>query len=374
MADNWVGTWMAAPQLTEPANLPPAPGFSDTTLRQVIRVTLGGKQIRVRFSNEFGMMPLTLTSVHIAKPAAGGAIRTETDRGLTFERGASVTIPPGGIAISDTISYDLPPLSDLAVTLHTQTSSHDITGHPGSRCTSYLCAGDHVSEPDLTSASKIDHWYFLSGVEVQARRGSGAVVTLGDSITDGRGSPTNGNGRWPDFLAQRLQRERATSDRVAVLNAGIGGNCVIRGGLGPPALARLDRDVLTRPGARWLIVFEGINDLGTRSSSASDMIAAYKQIIVLARARGLRIYGATILPCGKSFYFTPELEAARQEINEWIRNGNGFDAVIDLDAVLRDPAIPSQLAAIAESPDHLHPSGLAYKILAESIDLRLFTH
>lgn len=376
MPSNWIGTWMAAPQLTEPANLPPAPGFADVTLRQIVRVSLGGRQIRVRFSNEFGTAPLTLLSAHAAKPSRDGAIRAETDRPLTFQGKPSVTIPPGAAVASDPLSFDLPPLSDLAVTLHTRTSTSDITGHPGSRCTSYLCEGDHVSAPglmNLAGASSIDHWYFLSGVEIPAHSGAGAVVTLGDSITDGRGSPTNGNGRWPDYLAQRLQADRATADRVAVLNAGIGGNCVIRGGLGPPALARFDRDVLAQPGVRWLILFEGINDLGTRSAFGAQLIAAYKQIIARAKARGIRVYGATILPCGQSFYFTPELEAARQEINAWIRTGRGFDAVIDLDAALRDPAIPTQLSVKAESPDHLHPSGLGYKVLAEAIDLRLFT-
>jgi lysophospholipase L1-like esterase len=199
------------------------------------------------------------------------------------------------------------------------------------------------------------------------------MVTLGDSITDGRGSPTNGNGRWPDYLAQRLQANRATAGRVAVLNAGIGGNCVIRGGLGPPALARLDRDVLSQPDARWLVVFEGINDLGTRSASGPELIAAYKQIIGRARARSLQVYGATILPCGQSFYFTPELESARQEINQWMRTSRAFDAIIDLDAALRDPKNPSQLSTTAESPDHLHPSGLGYKVLADALYLNLFT-
>lgn len=362
---------MAAPQLTEPGNLPPAPHFMDSTLRQVIRVTLGGKQLRVRFSNEFGTAPLTLNAVHIAKAVAGGAIRPDTERPLLFQGKPTVTVAPGAFAISDAIELDVPPLSDLTVTLHTRMTSRDITGHPGSRCTSYLSEGNHVSAPDLTNTTRIDHWYFLSGVEVEAKNGAAAVVTLGDSITDGRGSPTNGNGRWPNYLAKRLQVTKATA-QVAVLNAGIGGNCVIRGGLGPPTLARLDRDVLNQPGARWLVVFEGINDLGTRSASGADLIAAYKQIIIRAKARGLRVYGATILPCGQSFYFTPELEKARQEINEWIRTGKAFDTIIDLDAAMRDANMPSQLSAAAESPDHLHPSGMGYKVLADAFDLQLF--
>jgi lysophospholipase L1-like esterase len=371
MFGSGVGTWMAAPQLTEPGNLPPEPGFVDTTLRQVVRVTLGGRQVRVRFSNEFGTEPLTLTAAHIAKPGDGGKIVAATNRPLVFGGRASVTIPPGATVISDVCSFELPPLSDLAVTLHTRTASRTITGHPGSRCTSYLSRGNHVTSPELPEPIRVDHWYFLSGVEVPSSPGASAVVTLGDSITDGRGSPTNGNGRWPDYLARRLQANPSTRN-VAVLNAGIGGNCVIRGGLGPSALKRLYRDVLAQPGARWLVLFEGINDLGGRSAGAADLIDAYKQILTQAKMRGLRVYGATILPCGESFYFTPELEAARQEINQWIRSSSAFDAVIDFDAALRDPRNPSQLSAAAESSDHLHPEGSGYKVLAEAVDLRLF--
>jgi lysophospholipase L1-like esterase len=371
MPDTWIGTWMAAPQRTEPGNLPPEPGFADTTLRQVVRVTLGGPRVRVRFSNEFGTVPLTLTAARAARAGSAGAILPRTDTALTFGGRASVTIAPGALAVSDACAIDVPPLSDLAVTLHTRTPSRDITGHPGSRCTSYLQAGSQVSAADLTPSVKVDHWYFLSGVEVPSSKRAGAVITLGDSLTDGRGSPTNGNGRWPDYLARRLQANPATR-QVAVLNAGIGGNAVLRGGLGPTALERLDRDVLAQPGARWLIVFEGINDLGGRAAGARDLIAAFQQIVTRAHARGLRVYGGTILPCGKSFYFTPELEAARQEINQWIRGSKTFDAVIDFDAALRDPQTPSELSAAALSPDHLHPSGLGYKILADAIDLKLF--
>ncbi|RYE92510.1 MAG: hypothetical protein EOO77_46680, partial [Oxalobacteraceae bacterium] len=212
--------------------------------RQVIRVSLGGKQIRLRFSNEFGTVPLTLTSVHVAKPASGGAIHAETDRQIYFQGKPVATIPAGAFLLSDPISFDLPLLSDLVVTLHTQTASDKITGHPGARCTSYLCEGEHVREATLPGVSKVEHWYFLSGVEVPMAKGQGTIVALGDSITDGRGTPTDGNGRWTDFLMQRLQGELRTRDRVAVLNAGIGGNCVVHGGLGPTALSRLDRSVL----------------------------------------------------------------------------------------------------------------------------------
>ncbi len=216
------------------------------------------------------------------------------------------------------------------------------------------------------------HWYYLCGVDVDAPAAeAAAVAVLGDSITDGRGSPTDGNGRWTDHLARRLHESEGTSF-VGVLNEGLGGNRLLNDGLGPNALARLDRDVLAQPGVRWLIVLEGINDLGTRSATARDLIGAYEQIIVRAHARGIKAYGATILPCEGSFYFNPELEAARQEVNAWIRGSGRFDAVIDFDAATRDPRKPARLSAVADGGDHLHPGPVGYKIMAGVVDLKLF--
>jgi lysophospholipase L1-like esterase len=229
----------------------------------------------------------------------------------------------------------------------------------------------------------VDHWYFVSGIEVGAPREAGAVVILGDSITDGRGSTTNGNDRWPDILARRLQASPATA-QVGVLNAGIGGNRLLRDGLGPSALARFDRDVLAQPGVRWLIVLGGINDIGTAAgarakgepaATADDLIAAYSQIIERARARGIRAYGATIMPFeGFTYagYYTPEGEADRQRVNAWMRTIGRFDAVIDFDAATRDPANPLRLLPAVDGGDHLHPSAAGYRIMAESIDLSLF--
>jgi len=217
----------------------------------------------------------------------------------------------------------------------------------------------------------------LSGIDVVAERGAAAVVALGNSITDGRGSGTDRNDRWPDDLARRLQTDRRTA-RVAVLNAGIGGNCVRQCGLGPPAVERLERDVLAQPGARWLVVLAGVNDIGTASAEASagtadSLIAAYRQIIERAHARGLRAYGATLLPFGGSFYDTPEHERARQLVNRWIRAAGAWDAVIDFDAVMRDPAAPTRLRAEVDGGDHLHPNETGYRAMAGAIDLTLFT-
>ncbi len=378
--DRWVGTWASSPQLADAGNAPPAPGFTDSTLRQIVHVSIGGKQIRIRLSNAFGATALTLTSVHVALSAGGSAIRPESDKALTFHGQSSVAFPPGALMYSDPLDFDLIPLSDLVVTMRLIGAPDGVTTHPGARATSYLQAGDLVAAADMPTSAPTDHWYFLNGVDVLAKTSAAAVATLGDSITDGRNSTTNGNGRWPDDLARRLQTDKHTKD-VGVLNEGIGGNRLLHDGLGPNALARLDRDVLAQSGVRWLIVLEGINDLGTRPNASKrneqpaavqDLIAAYEQVILRAHAHNIRVYGATILPCEGSSYFNMDLEADRQSINNWIRTSGHFDAVIDLDAVTRDPHKPSRLSAAADSGDHLHPADGGYKIMAGAIDLKLF--
>ena len=235
---------------------------------------------------------------------------------------------------------------------------------------SYLAPGNVVSATSLPDAKTVDHWYYLSGVDVMADPHAAAVVALGDSITDGRGSTTNGNDRWPNALARRLQANRGTAD-VAVLNAGIGGNNLLHDGLGPSALARLDRDVMAQPGVRWVILFEAINDLGGHAP-AQDLIGAYEQIIARAHARDIRVYGATITPCGGSFYASSELEASRQTINKRVPTSGSFDGVVDFDAAVRDPQDPSHLHADAVSSDHLHLSPPGYRRMAAAVDLSLF--
>lgn len=371
--DYWVGTWGTSPQLTEPRNLPPPPGLTSNTLRQVAHVSVGGKKLRARLSNAFGTNPVTMNSVHLASSASRSAIQPDSDRTLTFQGKSSVTIPAGESVLSDTFNFNLAPLSDLAVTIDFGGTSPAVTGHPGSRTTSYLQAGDSVSALDLPNAAKTEHWYILTGIDVEADTSSAAIVTLGDSITDGRGSGTDKNDRWPDNLARRLQADKPTA-QIAVLNAGIGGNCVLRGGLGPTALARFERDVLSQSGVRWLIVLEGVNDIGgSRDASvATNLIAAYDKMIEQAHARHIRVYGATILPFGGSFYDRPGHEAARETVNSWIRTGGKFDAVIDFDAAMRDPQNPSRLMPTVDSGDHLHPNEAGYQVMADAIDLELF--
>ncbi len=366
---HWVGTWAASPQLTEPNNMPPKPGLADTTLRQVVHVSLGGKRLRIRFSNAFGTKPLRILAAHVASSAGGAVIKPESDKRLAFGGQPSVTIPTGALMVSDPVEFELAPLADLAVTIRIKDSTKAVTGHPGARCTSYLEEGDKLAASDLPSAARTPHWYYLSGVDVEAEGSS--IVVIGDSITDGRGSPTDGNGRWTDHLARRLHEAKSTAG-VGVLNHGLGGNRLLNDGLGPNALARLDRDVLAQPGVRWLIVLEGINDLGTRSATAHDLILAYEQMIVRCHARGIKIYGGTIMACEGSFYFTAPLESARQEVNTWIRESGRFDAVIDFDAATRDPQKPSRLSAAADGGDHLHPGPEGYKIMAAAVELKLF--
>jgi len=382
-AMRWVATWAAAPQLTEPANLPPPPGFSDSTLRQIVRVSIGGRTLRVRFSNAFGRTALTLEAASVARAARGSATRPGSARRLTFAGRPSARVPEGASIVSDAVDFDLPPLADLAVTLYVRGAPSDVTGHPGSRTTSYLQAGDAVLAQDLPAAVPVDHWYFVSGIEVRvAGPRAAAVAVLGDSITDGRGSTTNGNDRWTDVLSQRLRARKATSD-IAVLNLGIGGNRLLRDGLGPNALARFERDVLAHPGVRWLIVLEGVNDIGTAAAArakgeswatADDVIDGYRQIVDRAHAHDIRVLGATILPFeGFAAYFTADAESTRRKINEWIRTSRTFDAVIDFDAITRDPAAPSRLSAAVDGGDHLHPSAAGYRIMGEAVDLALFT-
>jgi lysophospholipase L1-like esterase len=382
----WIASWGASQQIPEPQNALPADDLRDATVRQIFHLSASGTALRVHLSNAFGTEALHFTSVHIARPLSPSspAIDVSSDRPLTFAGSVDVTIPSGAEFVSDPLEFAVMPLSDLAVTFHLESPPAIETGHPGSRATSYYVHGNFTGAANLTEAKTVDHWYQVSEIDVLAAPSSAAVAALGDSITDGHGATTNGNDRWTDVLAQRLQSVPETR-AIGVSNQGIGGNHLLADGLGPNALARFDRDVLAPAGVRWVIVFEGVNDLGglARDGEVSlaehgalvqRVIAAYGQIVARAHAHGLRVYGATITPYAGSNYYhpRPRSEADRQTVNEWIRAAGHFDATIDFDAVVRDPQHPDRLLPAFDCGDHLHPSPAGYKAMGNAVPLALF--
>ena len=386
-ADVWVSSWGTSQQIPEPQNSLPADDMRDATIRQIVHLSLGGSELRVHLSNAFGEEALHFTSAHIAHPPspASAAIDPATDHALTFAGKPDVTIPPGAEYVSDPLETTVAPLSDVAITFHIDEPPSPETGHPGSRSTTYYVHGDQVSAADLPNAKHIDHWYQLTEIDVRTnKKGAGVVVALGDSITDGHATTTNGNDRWTDELAKRLLASKKTQN-IGVSNQGIGGNHLLTDGLGPNVLARFDRDVLAPAGVRWVIVFEGVNDLGSlsrRDDAPAEVhaalvvriIAAYQQIIDRAHADGLRVYGATITPFVGSFYAKPGSlnENDREEVNKWIREDGHFDAVIDFDAVVRDPDHPDRMLPAYDWGDHLHPGPAGYKAMGDAVPLSLF--
>jgi lysophospholipase L1-like esterase len=383
---NWVGTWTASPQPPEPPFVAPTPAqFENQTVRQIVHTSIGGKVVRVRLSNEFGRTPLVVGATHIAlqQPGGGASIVPGTDRALTFGGRASVTIPAGAPVISDPIAFEVPALTNLAVSIHLPNLSTATTHHSLGQQTTYISSqGDFTASPILPVAQTTQSWFFLTGVSVATRSSAAAIVAFGDSITDGFNSTVDANRRWPNLLAQRLQAH-ARLRHLAVLDHGISGNRTLHDFIGPNALARFDRDVLAAPGARFVVLLEGINNIGfpgafglaQEAVSADDIIASYRQLIDRAHERGLKIFGGTLTPFeGTAFpgYFTPEGEAKRQAVNHWIRTSGKFDAVIDFDHAVRDPAQPSRMLPAFDSGDHLHPNDAGYQAMANAVNLFLF--
>ena len=377
--DRWVGTWAASP-MAEP-NKDGQIGGGDVTLREIVHVSMGGPLVRVVLTNEFGTEPLTVGAVHLAvSSGSGGAIGLMSANALTFGGKSSIVIPPGALAVSDPAALALPAFADVAVSLFLPAQAiHTLSQHGFADQTNYLSSGNQVGKASLSDAKPFYSWPFLKGLEVKVSAGSGAVVCFGDSITDGALSTRDANSRWPDLLARRMQGNGKTKN-LGVLNQGIGGNRVLHEGTGPAALARFDHDVLAQAGVRYLVILEGINDLGVAASpnnphdvvTADDLIQGYSQMAERAHTHGIKVYGATLTPYMGASYSSPAGEAIRQAVNQWIRTSNLLDGFIDFDKATRDPANPAVFAPSADSGDHLHPKDAGYKAMADSIDLKLF--
>lgn len=390
------------PQLTEFANLPPPPFnatnlvFYNSTIRQTMRMTLGAKQLRVRISNAFGLNDLPITKVTIALPLAdmpgqnltgASAINTTTVQTLTFSGNESMIIPYGALAVSDPVNFPIPAGQVISTSMYLQVgqASNYITSHPGSRTQIWMSYGDYTDAANMTdpSTQSTFHWYFLSAVEAWTLPQDSTFVIVGDSITDGRASYNNANGRWTDLLWNRMQTYGPTKD-IAVANEAAGGNSILLYGNGPPALSRIDRDVLAQSGVKYAMIFEGVNDIGTAGNNTYNqtligdrLIQAYQQMIERVHTFGIPMFGATITPFGApndtiQAYSTPLRKATRDRVNAWIRTSGKFDAVIDFDAVVRDPNNTEQLAPMYNSGDYLHPTPLGYAAMARAFPLDIF--
>ncbi|KAK4199106.1 SGNH hydrolase-type esterase domain-containing protein [Triangularia verruculosa] len=392
--NQWVDLWASMPQEVEPHNLPPTPFtgddsvYSNTTIRQTIYLTQSAPHIRLSLSNEFGGpgADLHISAVTIALPfngtAGSSSIQPKTLREVTFSGGSrSFAIPNGAVAISDPIkNVNVKAESNLAVTIYIQQGQQGkrISGHPGSRTSSWFVNGDHTKSTDLTEAVRVDRWFVLSAVAgwVEKKKTRGSLVIVGDSITDGRGSTTNGNDRWPDQLLRRLEKQGGTG--ISVINQAAGGNRVLADGLGPNALGRIGRDVLAHNGVKYVIVFEGVNDLGTAAEAdlvktGDRLIQAYEQIVARLHGHGIAVFGATITPMSGpgQAYGEPKREEQRLRVNRWIRSSKRFDAVIDFDRAVRDPKNETRLNPEYDTGDYLHLNPTGYKAMAEAVDLRL---
>ncbi len=374
----YVATWTTAIQKVEPHNLAPEPGLSGNSLRQIVEISFGGKEVALKLSNEFNTEETEILGVELAEANTQGSswhISTSTSTPLTFNGLRGVTMKPGEVIVSDPAAFKMKPRMNVAITIHFgKASNTDVTGHPGSRTSSYIAKGD---TKDFRGAKETAHWYYINSLLVVTPQGKkGAIAAIGNSITDGRGTTTNGQNRWTDVLSKRLLKNKKTKN-LSVLNLGLGGNCVLRGGLGPTANSRYQRDVLKQEGVKYAIVFEGVNDLGGSrdgEATAKELIESFKKMIGLAHEKGIKIYGATIMPFKGNNYYNESREKGRQMVNEWIRTSGEYDGVIDFDAYTRDPEQPDRLnPAFLFENDWLHPNASGYQKMGESIDLNLFT-
>lgn len=393
--DHWIATWAASPQSPrinfprppaapgQPAapapNLPPPPAFNNQTIRMIVRTSIGGRRARVQLSNAFGTAPLKIGAAHIALRDKESAIAAGSDHALTFSGAGSFTIPPAAEILSDPVDIAVPQQGDIVISVYLPGEVTVPTTHSTGLHTTYVSkAGDFTAAPSIDDpATKGQAWYFISSVDVTAPANARLIVAFGDSITDGATSTPDTDSSWPSQLAKRLAANKATAD-VAIVNQGISGNQLHADGAGVSALARFDRDVLAQPGVAYLVIMEGINDIGlggraADAITADELIAIQKQMIDRAHMHGIKVIGATLTPFQGAAYYTDQGEEKRVAVNNWIRTGKAYDGVIDFDAATKDPANPKQILPAYNIRDHLHPNDAGYKAMADAVDLSLFT-
>jgi lysophospholipase L1-like esterase len=399
--EHWVATWAASPQETrvvtpppaapaggsqsaparQPAFTPPIANFHEQTVRMIVRTSIGGRRARVQLSNTFGTKPLTIGAAHIALREKDSAIAAGSDRALTFSGKPSATIPPGAEMLSDPVNLDVPQLGDLAISLYLPGDSGAPTMHATGLHTTYISgAGDLTGAASLTDAKTSASWYYISGVDVAAPADAAVIVAFGDSITDGATSTVDTDHSWPSLLAKRLVANPATAS-FAVVNEGISGNRVLRDQAGANALARLDRDVFSQPGVKWMTLMLGINDIGRATGSAfgaaepvtaDEVIGGLRQIIERAHLHGIKVLAATLTPYEGAAYYSEAGETMREAVNQWIRTSGAADAVVDFDKVVQDPNHPKQIRADYNIRDHLHPNDSGYQAMADAVNVAIF--
>ncbi len=372
----WVGTWAASPmsmKIDDPV--------ANSTYRNIVHISLGGDTLRVQLTNEFGTSALNVGAAHVALSAGEGKTQPGTDHALTFNGSSSVMIPAGGLVFSDPVPMQAVAMADLAISVYIPDQPvASPTCHQLGVSTNYIATGDATTAPALENPRPLKSWCFVKGIDVQtSAKNAAAIVTFGDSITDGALSTPDANRRWPDDLFQRLHADKKTAN-ISILNEGISGNRLLYDGAGPNAVARFDRDVLAQSGVKFLIILEAINDIGRipkaddpeSTVTAANLIFAYSQMITRAHQHGIKVYGATLTPYVGAKYASPAGEQVREAVNQWIRTPGNFDGVIDFDKATQDPANPTMFSSTADSGDHLHPADAGYKIMSDSIDLKLF--
>ncbi len=402
--DHWVATWAASPQSShfvfprafrppappagqQGANNPPPifpapPTIHNQTVRMIVRTSIGGHRVRVQLSNAFGTTALRIGAAHVALRDKDSAIVPGSDRPLMFSGGPSFNIPPGAEVLSDPVDLEVPKLGDLVISVYIPGEASSATVHLTGLHTTYISQpGDFTAAASIEPSTTVQMWYWISAVDVLAPKDSASIVAFGDSITDGATSTPDTDRSWPSQLAQRLEANKATA-KFAIVNEGISGNRLLNDGAGVSALERFDRDVLSQPGVKWLIVLEGINDIGIGSLpgaepadavTADDLIAGYKQIIERAHVHGIKVMGATLTPYVGAAYASEQGEAIREAVNKWTLTSGAYDATVDFDAVVQDPSNPKQIRPAYNIRDHLHPNDEGYKAMADAVNLSFFT-